>query len=279
MPEVINKNDNPSVSIESQKSKRGRRPRQKVIKDATVSAAVRTIAILESLAENKNVTLELLAQKVNLAKPTLYRFLKTLKKLGYVIQNDNLEYQLSLKMFNIGAKSIASLDLYTAARPILHKLSEITGETVHLAVMMENKALYIMKMESKHVIRMYSTVGKLAPLHCTSLGKAMLAFANNRDEIIDQIDLVPYTKNTITLKDDLLKELELVRKRGYSIDAEEHEENIFCIGAPIFDITKQVVASISISWPIFRYDASNEHFYSELIISSAHQISSLLGYD
>jgi IclR family KDG regulon transcriptional repressor len=242
-----------------------------------ISAAVRTIAVLEALSEGGFFSFDSLSERVGLAKPTLFRFLKTLKSLGYVLQNEDGKYSLSLKMLNIGSKALESMDLHEVSRSTIKHLSTHFKETVHLAIMVDEKVAYIQKVESKYTIRMYSTIGKQAPLYCTSLGKALLAWSPDRQEIIQRINLVPYTKNTIVSKKSLETELAITRERGYAIDAEEHEADIHCIGAPIFDYSGAPIAAISVAWPIFRYDSGKEAQNARVIIEAANEISQLIG--
>lgn len=245
--------------------------------DKPISAAVRTMAVLEALSEGGFFSFDTLSERVGLAKPTLFRFLKTLKALGYVLQDDESKYSLSLKMLTIGSKALESMDLYEVSRSVIKRLSNHFKETVHLAIMVDEKVAYIQKVESKYTIRMYSTIGKQAPLYCTSLGKALLAWSQDRQEIIHRLNLVPYTKNTIVSKKNLELELAKTRERGYSIDAEEHETDIHCLGAPIFDFTGAVVAAISVAWPIFRYHPEKEAQNASVIIEAAQEISRLMG--
>jgi len=260
------------------KNKRGRPSSKNMGNSQLISYVARVFVILETLAESGTTSLEQLVNRTGIPKSTIFRLLKTLNNLGYVIRGDDAKFTLSLKMFNIGAKVLESMDLYNVARPIMQRLSDISEETIHLAVMMEDKALYIMKIESRHTIRMYSTIGKEAPLYCTALGKALLAWNANYEEIARRINLISYTEHTINTVDGLLSELELTRKRGYSIDAEEHEPNIYCIGAPIFDYTQQVIAALSISWPVFRFDVNKEKEWANILMDAAKEISILLGY-
>lgn len=247
--------------------------------EKAVSATVRTVAILEALSEEGNASLEPLSARLGLAKPTLFRFLKTLKHLGYVIQHDDLTYSLSLRMYNIGAKAMQSMDITKAAEPVIKDLSKRFGETIHVAVMMDEAVVYIMKIESKHTIRMYSTIGRRAPLYCTSLGKSLLAWSPDREALIKNMKFTKYTEKTIVSKKDLRREMDEIRLRGYSIDAEEHEPSIHCIGAPIFDFSGNVVAAVSVAWPTFRFDLSREKEWAMELMKSAALISGRMGFD
>jgi len=247
--------------------------------EKSISAVVRTMAVLEALSEGGYSSFETLSEHIGLAKPTLFRFLKTLKSLGYVLQREDSKYSLSLKMLNVGSKTLDSMDLNEVSRLVIKRLAAYFKETVHLAIMVDDMVAYIQKVESKHTIRMYSTIGKQAPLYCTSLGKVLLAWSPDRQDIIHRLNLVPYTKNTIVSKKALALELGKTRERGYSIDAEEHETDIHCIGAPIFDYSGVPIAAISVSWPIFRYDASKELQNALMIMEAANEISHLMGHE
>ena len=245
--------------------------------DKSISAVVRTMAVLEALSEGGFFSFETLSERVGLAKPTLFRFLKTLKSLGYVTQSEDSKYSLSLKMLNVGSRALESMDLCEVSRNVIKRLAAHFKETVHLAIMVDEKVVYILKVESKYTIRMYSTIGKQAPLYCTSLGKSLLAWASNQQEIMDRINLVPDTKNTIITRQNLELELAKTRERGYSTDDEEHEADIHCLGAPIFDYSGSPIAAISVAWPIFRYDAAKEAQNALVIIKAANEISRLMG--
>lgn len=248
-----------------------------VTTDKSISAVVRTMTVLEALSEGGFFSFETLSERIGLAKPTLFRFLKTLKSLGYVTQSEDSKYSLSLKMLNVGSKALESMDLCEVSRSVIKRLATRFNETVHLAIMVDEKVAYIQKVESKYTIRMYSTIGKQAPLYCTSLGKSLLAWAPNQNDIIERINLIPYTKNTIVTRINLELELAKTRERGYSLDNEEHESDIHCIGAPIFDYSGSPVAAISVAWPNFRYDTASEAKNALIIIKAANEISHLMG--
>ncbi len=247
--------------------------------DKQISAAVRTMSVLEALSEGGFFTFDELVDKVGLAKPTLFRFLKTLKSLGYIQQHPDSKYSLSLKMLTIGSKALDSMDLHEISRPLIKKLANHFQETVHLAILIDDKVVYIQKVESRHTIRMYSTIGKQAPLYCTSLGKALLAWNPDRHDMVSRIELVPYTKKTITTRKALEAELDAIRERGYAIDDEEHEPDIHCIGAPIFDYSGAVVAAVSVAWPVFRFHAEQESRNAAVVMAAAREISTLMGYE
>ncbi|HCS37214.1 MAG TPA: IclR family transcriptional regulator [Sphaerochaeta sp.] len=245
-----------------------------------LSSAVRTLGILERLAGHKKINLERLARETALPKPTLHRFLATLVDLGYVYRDENDQYSLTLRMFSIGAKGLAHMDIAQDARPIAEALGTQLGETVHMGVLDEDMAMYVVKIESKYTIRMYSRVGKRIPLYCTAIGKTLLAGMETEDagSLIDSLELVPFTSGTITSHKELSTELQRIREQGFAEDLQEHEEGVRCIAAPVRDHTSAVVAGLSVSWPLFRFDESKRALYIKAIKESAQAISRLLGY-
>lgn len=245
-----------------------------------VSAAARLLSILERLSMKRSWGLEELSREVGLAKPTTYRFLLTLQELGYARRDEAERWAMTLKLFNVGSRALDSLDLHAAARPVAEELSAELGETIHMGVLEGDSAVYVLKIESKHTIRMYSRVGRRIPLYCTAIGKVLLsqASAEERKKALSGVKLVAHTPKTITTRADLEAELRQVKARGWAFDNEEHETGIRCIGAPVFDHTGEVLAAISASWPLFRYDERKEKEWIAKVTRAAARISSILGY-
>lgn len=248
---------------------------------ALVSAASRALAVLESLSRRRSVGLEELSREIGLAKPTVYRFLQTLQALGYARRDETERWAMTLKTFNVGSRALDHTDLYASARPVAEALAEELGETVHMGVLEGDSAVYVLKIESKYTIRMVSRVGRRVPLYCTAIGKVLLAYssAEERKAALDGVKLVAFTPNTLTTRATLEAELKRTKAQGFAQDAEEHEEGIRCLGAPIFDRDGFVAAALSVSWPLFRYERGKEADYAAAIVAAAGKVSALLGYE
>lgn len=246
-----------------------------------ISAVSRVFRIVEKLAVVSSSNLEDLSRSTHLAKPTVYRFLNTLRELGYVKKDDADRYFLTMKLFAVGSKALDHIELPTVARPIAEHLSADLGETVHMGILDEDEALYVLKIESKYTIRMYSRVGKKIPLYCTAIGKVLLSDlpAAERDRLIADMRLVPFTEHTFRDAPSLVRELERIREEGVAMDAEEHELGIQCLAAPIRDHTGSAVAAVSVSWPKFRFDQARKADYIQRIRSAALEISRILGWE
>jgi IclR family KDG regulon transcriptional repressor len=248
---------------------------------ALVNAVFRTFSLLERLAKKKDYSLDELSLAVGLAKPTTYRFLQTMQEIGYVRRDENDRYSITLKLFNVGSQALDHLDLHDAARPVARALLDRYGESVHMGVLDGDSAVYVLKLDSTHSVCMHSRVGRRVPLHCTAIGKVLLAWRNEeeRASIVGGLRMVPYTEHSITAIDSFMDELARVRERGYALDSEEFEVGVRCIAAPVFDYADSCVAAISISRPRFRYDAAHESEWAQGIVDAAAEISRLLGRD
>lgn len=247
---------------------------------AIVSAASRTLAILEALSASSSLGLEDLARATGFAKPTLSRFLATLQELGYIRRDEQDRWAITLKLFRVGSRALDHIDMHEAARPIARALAEELGETVHLGVLEGDEAVYVMKIESKYTIRMHSRVGRRVPLYCSALGKALLAFAPvaERKEILGRLKLVPFTERTIHERKALEAELDRVQARGFAEDDGENEAGIHCAGAPVFDAEGAVVAALSASWPEFRWTEADREARLGAVMAAAARISAILGH-
>ena len=228
-----------------------------------LSSVTRTFGILEQLARHKQINLERLAVETELPKPTLHRFLSTLVELGYVYKDLNDQYSLTLKMFSVGSRGLAHMELSKIAEPVAEQLRDTLGETVHMGILDEQYAMYIIKIESLYTIRMYSRVGKRIPLYCTSIGKVILAGLpqTRRKAMLDCMQLVRFTSSTISERVSLETELDAIIESGFAEDREEHEKGIRCIAVPVKDHEGNTVAGLSVSWPVFRFDEKEKEHY------------------
>ena len=166
------------------------------------------------------------------------------------------------------------------AAPLLRELADYARESVYLTIKDGDHALYIYAVESPQRLLARTAVGDRVPLHCTSVGKAMLAFLTEQEleEIVGSVGLPTFTENTLDHIEALAEELARTRQRGYSLDREEHEVKTFCIGAPIFDRTGQVIAACSISGssPAIVLDRLND--LSAQVVHTAQEISRRMGF-
>ncbi|WP_130805828.1 IclR family transcriptional regulator [Senegalia massiliensis] len=252
-------------------------------KGKTVQSVDRALKIIEILKDRpKGIGVTELSNILEVSKSTAHRLLMSLYNADFVRQDrENEKYLLGLRFIELGEIVSNELDIKEIVYPYLHKLGNVTGETAHLAIKNKNEIIYIDKIESPKTIRMFSTIGKRAPLYCTGVGKAIFAFLPESEiiNIIDSIDFVKYTENTIVTKKEMLKELENIRNSRYAIDDEEHELGIKCAAAPILNYNNEVVAGISVASPIMRLNDEKFNNIIKEVLNASKSISNALGYN
>lgn len=216
-------------------------------------SSIKLLKIINIIADYDNgIGITELSKKLNYNKSTVYRFVATLYEEGYLKQDiDTKKYKIGLNLFSLGLKLSSSTDSIKTINPYLVELRNQFEETVHLGIQNENKVIYIDKVESNQSIRMYSKIGKRSPMYCTGVGKAILANLpiEEKENIIENLKFKKYTENTIIDKNNLNKELNLTKKRGYSLDIEEHEKGVLCVAVPLFNIKYKLVGGLSIAGP------------------------------
>ncbi|HTU02145.1 MAG TPA: IclR family transcriptional regulator [Candidatus Sulfotelmatobacter sp.] len=247
----------------------------------TVQAVDHCLDLVEALSANdvpRGVTE--LGAELHLAKSTVHRLLQTLMGRGYVAQDSaSGRYRLGLRFLELGAAVMDSLSIRTAAEPYLQELMEATRETVHLGVLEGHEVVYVDKIECPRTIRMYSRVGRRSPLHCTALGKVLLAY--QPEEVFRALPRSAYhrfTPRTITTPARLHEELKRVREDGYAVDNQEFEDGLRCVAAPVRDHRDRVVASLGIAGPTARLKPIALPALIKRLKESADAISAALGY-
>ena len=172
------------------------------------------------------------------------------------------------------------LDIGKIARPIIRDLVGELDETVHLVTLQRDEVIYIEKVEGPRALTIYSHIGKRAPVHCTGVGKAILAHLNEKEaeRILSSANLEAFTEYTMTNIEEIKKQLDSIREQGYAVDDEEIELGLKCIAAPIFNHQGNVIASISCAAPKMRLDEERLPKVIAGIKRAAFEISSGLGY-
>lgn len=246
----------------------------------SVAAVLKVFAILQALGERNETGISELSMRLAMPKATIYRFLQTMKTLGYVRQEaDSERYGLTMRMYELGTKALQYPDLVEIAKVHMQRLSDSTGETVHLGMLIDSEIIYVHKVDSKHMLGMYSRVGRRAPLHCTAIGKVLLAWEppSRRDHLLQGCDFKRFREKTITTRADFDTELARTLAQGFGQDREEFDEHIRCVAIPIFDRLNQVIAGLSVSFPTFRFDTAREPALVDMLRDASRDISRQLG--
>ncbi len=252
-------------------------------KPDNVAAVMKVFAILEGLAERREIGLSELSQRAFTSKSTAYRFLQTMKELGYVTQEGESEkYALTLKLFELGASALENVDLVRLADAEMRRLSESTHEAIHLGALDEDRRhiIYLHKYDSQFNLCMQSRIGRRNPVYSTAMGKTLLAWMEpeRARQVLESIDFVPHTEHTLTSVEAVMDELPTIRTEGVAEDREEAELGVRCLSVPVFDRFGQAVAALSLSFPVVRYDAQKRAEYVRLLHQAGERISEGLGF-
>ncbi len=242
----------------------------------------RTLQILELFSlEKPEWGVTEISKALNIYKSNVHNVLTTLAERGFVIKDSKTDkYKLGIKFFELGSIVIKNMDLRKIAHPHIEKLSKEFNETVHLGVLDKGRVVSIEREESDKGLCSHIEIGKRTPLHCTAVGKAIMAYLS-KDEvhlILKEKGLEKFTENTIITKKDLENEFKKIREQGYVVDNMEHEEGVQCVAGPIRDYTGKVIASMSVSGPAFRINESNIPNIAKKVKEYCDNISKEMGY-
>lgn len=240
------------------------------------------LALIEAIVSDPigEISLAQLARATDMPKPTVHRLLGVLVDHGLVIQSEAEGYRLGVQSLVWGTRFLERIDLRREAAPVLQRLVEQSGESVHLGLRDRTQVIYIEKYESPQPVRMFSRVGASSPLYSTGIGKAILAYADA--QVVDAVvatGLLRRTPNTITSESGLRRELERVRQQGYAVDNIENEEGIRCIAAPVMNHKGECIAGISVAGPSFRMTKKRIQSLCPSVLDSALELCRLVGYE
>ncbi|WML38096.1 IclR family transcriptional regulator [Neobacillus sp. OS1-2] len=248
-----------------------------------IQSIERAAGVLELfLTSDQELSVKEISEKMGLSKSTVHGIIKTLEVRGYLQQNrDDSKYKLGMKLFELGNRVSQQFDLGKIARPIIKELVEELEETVHLVVFEREEVIYIEKLDGPRQLRIYSQIGKRAPIHCTGVGKAILAYQSEKEinRLLSNSEMEPFTEYTITDKEELKRHLHQIREKGYSIDDEEIELGLKCVAAPIFDHHGKVLGAISCAAPKVRMNNERLGEVIKGIKQAALRISASMGYE
>lgn len=247
-----------------------------------VQTLERSLDILEVLAQSEeSLGVTEIGNRIGLHKSTVHRILQTLCYRGYVEkERDRERYHLGVKIVELGIRFFNDLEIRKIAAGFLSRLAKSFDEVVHLVLHDEGEVVYIDKRESSQVISMHSKVGRRAPMHCTAVGKAILSTLPEEEvrHILNAKGMPRFTDKTITDPEKLIENLREIKRTGISMEVEENEVGILCIGTPIFDYSGRAIAAISVSGPANRLKEKGVERMSDEIKKAGEQISVQMGY-
>lgn len=251
----------------------------------TNNSLIKALSLLELFTtENPVIGLNEIVKLSGLPKATVHRMLISLEKSGFLSRSSEYDgdrrYRLGIKLFELGMKVYNEIEITKIAIPIMKKLRDETGEAVQLAVREGEGILYIEKIDTEHIYRLFTAKGVRGPLHSGASGQ--LLFSSMDDFDINLILSKPfnkYTEKSPSSKTEVLDKLKFVRENGYCVSVEELWPGTVEIAAPIYDSEGKMAAAVSIAGPLVRISRENIKQYIELVKASAEKISHDLGFN
>ena len=232
------------------------------------------LQILETLATSpRPLGITEMSTLLDMNKSNVHRLVKTLSAMNYVVQNDDRSYRATMKVWKLGSSVMSHANLAQLCLGEMNKLTQRTGESVHLSVLDGLRVLYIEKIDSVQSVRAYSERGGHSPLHCTATGKILLAASYEalREPISKMLD--KHTPKTITSIRALDGEVATVRSVGYSVNVGEYRADVGGVAAPILDIDGRSLAAIGVSGPLSRLTKPRIRELAAIVVASAKTIS------
>ncbi|WP_299774584.1 IclR family transcriptional regulator [uncultured Pseudoteredinibacter sp.] len=247
-------------------------------KPTAVDKALILLDLVAQLSQQGRVRIVDLVNSSGFQRPTVHRLMSTLKSHGLVTQ-DEQGFQLGGKVLSLAAQAYNTMDIRRLAKPIMMQFSELTGLTIHLAILDGNEVVYIDKIESRHPIVLASGIGWRGKMHCTALGKAMMAFAERDNQRLSlQEPMEAKTEHSITSAEDLRAAWQEIKKQGYAIDDRENEVEIRCVASAILDHNGRPLAGISISGTTSQASMEDAQSNGQELAQACLALSRELGY-
>ncbi len=247
-------------------------PREDRAPEGGVQSVERAFQLLELMAEDGGeVALSHLATRSGLPVSTIHRLMRTLVARGYVRQQPSRRYVLGPRLIHLGESSSATVVSW--ARPHLTRLVEATGETANLAMLDGDRVVYAAQVPSRHSMRMFTEVGRRVHLHCTGVGKVLLAQlpAGAVRELMARSGMPALTPLTVTDPEELAAQLAVIAVRGYALDDGEQETGVRCVAAPV--LAGPLMAAVSVSGPAARVTMDSVPGVAELLLQVATDLA------
>jgi IclR family acetate operon transcriptional repressor len=242
-------------------------------------SSLKAIQILEAVTTDPNgLTIKKISDETGLSASTIHRIVQELTECGYTRRSTDNKVLIGFDTMEFSMRVKTSDYLFEASKDEMVRLNNLSGETIHLIKQEEDKGVYIGKLEAKNTVGLKSRVGKSTPLYCTSGGKLILTYQDEKwlNNYLNHIEMVPCTDFTITNKEQLLVELAQIKEQGYSLDNKEYNEDVICIAAPIFGKNDKLICTISIAAPSYRFSLEKAKTYSDELLKSSKVISQRL---
>lgn len=264
----------------SEPIRRRGRPRSAKDQGGTVQVLDRALDMLDLLAAHPGLTLSEVAERIGQSPSTVHRLLHSLAARGMVESDPATQaWNIGPATFRLGSAFMRRSGIVERARPILRHLMEHTGETANLGILNGDAVLFVSQAETHETIRAFFPPGTRSPLHASGIGKALLAFS--RPEVLrgylEGPGLTRFTDKTLVTPEALAQDMARIRARGFSFDDEERTRGMRCIAAPVFDLTGEAIAGVSVSGPSHRIGSEHVKTLGAVVAAAAAELSHAMG--
>lgn len=246
----------------------------------TVQVLDRALDLLDLLAAHPGLTLSEVAQRAGQSPSTVHRILHSLAARGMVESDPATQgWTIGPATFRLGSAFMRRSGIVERARPVLRSLMEHTGETANLGILNGDAVLFVSQAETHETIRAFFPPGTRSPLHASGIGKALLAFG--RPDVLRAClggnGLTRFTDRTLVTPEALSADMARIRARGFSFDDEERSRGMRCIAAPVFDLSGEAIAGISVSGPAHRIGHEHVKTLGAVVAAAAAELSGAMG--
>lgn len=217
----------------------------------------------EIIAAPAPVKLADIIKKFDMDKASAFRFLQTLEFHGFLRKDsDTKEYDAGGRLYYWASRLRQKTRIIDAFHGHLERLANMTQHTAHLGLLVNDRVLLADFAHSSSIVAIHHAIGGLEPIHSSAAGKAIVAFLprEKRDEMIEANEFIRFTERTIMTREELILDLEMVRERGYAVDAGESYGGLYCVARPVMDSQGQPFASLGITTVTALVGRDSDHF-------------------
>ncbi|OXM73644.1 IclR family transcriptional regulator [Amycolatopsis thermalba] len=242
-----------------------------------VGKALRVLSLLGEYPDGAGVSE--LARRAGYPVSTTHRLLSSLQEQGFARSDPGSKrYALGLRLFELGQRVSHARGFAGVALPVLRALTEQTGEPTLMAVLDGHEQVYVHSVQGPRQIQIRGEPGLRGPLHCTAMGKCLVAFAPApvREELVGSLELAELAPRTITSREEFAREIRSVRSRGYAMADEEHEPGIRAVGVPILGPDGVAMAALSTAAPAYRISVAELEAFVPALQEAARELGAVL---